>query len=319
MQTLCASHRAVNELPPALLPLLAYSLLPPSALIHPPVGFVSLPAPAGPTASLAPSVAAAASPFPPSPFPHSPSWDNGLAGQRQAAVLAGMPLGLRALGRAGVLEARAAAFVTAAQEGGESAEALHRALMPGEVSHLWETLTALTSLIAWPHAPNGCSDEPGVRQGFSRPLARLAMLPWVDDGAEVGVAPVPAPPVPSAVPSASPSASPLHYEESHAAGLLLLSVLAADACTAFTLRRRCGLVSHLIRAAERAEAEGEGEEAEGGGRKRAGSSSSSSSSAKRRRGRGLEVPAPIVGIPVPIAAWKVEHIDAFIEAALKKE
>ena len=68
-------------------------------------------------------------------------------------------------------------------------------------------------------------------------------------------------------------------------------------------------------------AEGAGEEAEGGGRKRAGSSSSSSSSssAKRRRGRGQEAPAPIVGIPVPIAAWKVEHIDAFIEAALKKE
>jgi hypothetical protein len=74
------------------------------------------------------------------------------------------------------------------------------------------------------------------------------MLPWVDDGAVVGVAPVPAPPVPSAV----PSASPLHYEESHAAGLLLLSLLAADARTAFALRRRCGLVSHLIRAAERA-------------------------------------------------------------------
>jgi hypothetical protein len=36
-------------------------------------------------------------------------------GQRQAAILAGTPLGLRALGRAGVLEARAAAFVTAAQ------------------------------------------------------------------------------------------------------------------------------------------------------------------------------------------------------------
>ena len=52
----------------------------------------------------------------------------------------------------------------------------------------------------------------------------------------------------------------------------------------------------------------------------AGGSRKAAAAAAKRRGRAMpEAAAPPVGVVVPVGAWKVEHIDAFLEAALRKE
>ena len=142
-----------------------------------------------------------------------------------ASVLAGTAHGSAHQGTVSLALSRARIFVSMAESGFDtSAHTLHGGLLPGAAAPLLESLCALTSLIAWPHAIAAAfdhADETGVaaageRMGsYEHPIAQLLLR------------------------------DSTHYEESRAAGLLLVNLLSVDVHTASRLQRRFALMDAL--------------------------------------------------------------------------
>ena len=156
-----------------------------------------------------------------------------------ASVLGCTHDGLRQLALAGVVDVRARAFVQAAEAGEDSlSTGLHGEPPPGVHSPLLDALASLSAIYAWSHAMDaafeGDAASDALRQPLEFTLRRLTGLVPVHSGA-VGSA------------EASAEAGPRHYEESHAAGLLLLNLLAADVHVGLRLRQHFGLRATLVR------------------------------------------------------------------------
>ena len=182
-----------------------------------------------------------------------------------ASLIASRPEGLMELSAAGVVARRAAALVRCAQAEARGCDTLHEPPPPG--AHAWPLLRDMRSLLtvlAWPHATPlalGARDHemhhsaPHDRAGggdaavaelrvagLLGPLRRLVVVGGTGAaavGEEEGCG--------GAGGGGDGAAFPLNFFESHAAGLLLATLLCGDVQTALLLRSELRLVTHLRR------------------------------------------------------------------------
>ena len=167
------------------------------------------------------------------------SWSEGDAGGEYGddddgralttSALACTVSGLTRLGDAGVLERCANDFVDAAEAGDASVAILHSDVNVGCRVPILTALCKLAGILAWPHAVQTAiadSTNATLTRAFELPFVRLLTL---------------APSTSSA--AGSPLPFPRNFEESHASGLLLCSLLCADLHVAMRLRSHFGLFS----------------------------------------------------------------------------